>query len=143
MKKKLKKVDEMSGTGGGASVTPGVGDGVATKYAFGKKNKKRKPRKKVPPRSMRLASLVNEVVTYNKFKARARTRPENSQFHQAVREVKTRLAEVNKILEYTNKMRGELSEDAALKYSRFTEKALNQMSEMVVNLYKNLKELKK
>ena len=35
--KKLKQ--EMSMTGTGASVTPGVGAGVATKYAFGKTNK--------------------------------------------------------------------------------------------------------
>ena len=35
--KKLKQ--ETSGTGTGASVTPGTGAGVATKYAFGKTNK--------------------------------------------------------------------------------------------------------
>ena len=34
---RLKK--ETSATGTGASVTPGVGAGVATKYAFGKTNK--------------------------------------------------------------------------------------------------------
>ena len=36
----LKKlIKEMSITGGTASVTPGTGEGVATKYAFGKTNK--------------------------------------------------------------------------------------------------------
>ena len=39
--KKLKK--ETSVTGTGASVTPGTGAGVATKYAFGKRDNKGTP----------------------------------------------------------------------------------------------------
>jgi hypothetical protein len=42
LKKKLKQ--EMSMTGAGASVTPGAGEGVATKYAFGKSNNKGTPK---------------------------------------------------------------------------------------------------
>ena len=41
LKKKLKQ--EMSVTGTGASVTPGTGEGVATKYAFGKSTNKGTP----------------------------------------------------------------------------------------------------
>ena len=41
LKKKLKS--EMSLTGTGASVTPGTGAGVATKYAFGKRDNKGTP----------------------------------------------------------------------------------------------------
>jgi len=42
LKAKLKQ--EMSTTGTGASVTPGVGAGVATKYAFGKRDNKGTPK---------------------------------------------------------------------------------------------------
>jgi hypothetical protein len=41
LKKKLKQ--EMSMTGTGASITPGTGEGVATKYAFGKRDNKGTP----------------------------------------------------------------------------------------------------
>ena len=85
---------------------------------------------------------LDEVYSYNKFKKLSRTKNESQSFHSAVREIKNRLSEVNRILEYTNKMRSELSEDKVLKYSKFTESALTQISEMVVGLYKNIKELK-
>lgn len=86
---------------------------------------------------------INESLSYNKFKSQAKTKNNQAAFHSAVKEIKKRISEVNKILEYTNKMRTELSEDKALKYSRFTEKALGQLTTMIAELYGNLKQLKK
>lgn len=86
---------------------------------------------------------LQEGLSYNKFKSQAKTKNNQATFHSAVKEIKKKLSEVNRILEFTNKMRHELSEDKALKYSRFTEKALGQLTTMIAELYGNLKQLKK
>lgn len=131
-----KPIKEMSGTGGSAGVTPGTGMGVATKPAFKRKKKKRNPYK--------LSNLMNESITYSKFKNEVKTRTKQQQLHKSVKEVQKRLNEINKVLEYTNRMRNEITESGdTIKYSQFTEQALGKIKEMTVNLYKNIKELKK
>ncbi len=143
---KFANLQEMSGTGGGvgdgAAFTPGTGVGVATKNAFRKPKKPRKPFKKFPPRNTRLSSLLNEV-TYGKFKNQTKTRTKQQTLHTAVKEIRKRVNEVNKILEYTNKMRSELSEGEQLKYNRFTENALKQISSKIAEIYGNIKKLNK
>lgn len=84
-----------------------------------------------------------ESISYNQFKSQSKTKNNSAAFHSAVKEIKRRLSEVNRILEYTNKMRGELSEDKALKYTKYTEAALSQLSTMVAEVYGKLKNLKK
>jgi hypothetical protein len=131
------KLNEMSMTGGNASFTPGTGANTATPFAFKrKKKKKRNPYK--------LTNLMNESLTYSKFKNEVSTRTKQQQLHKSVKEVQKRLNEINKVLEFTNRMRNELNENGKeIEFSRFTEQSLKQIKEMTVNLYKNLKELKK
>jgi hypothetical protein len=86
---------------------------------------------------------LQEGISYNKFKNSSKTKSSQQTLHTAVKEIKKRLSEVNKILEYTHKMRTELSEDQAVRYSKFTEQALNQITGMVAELYGNVKKLKK
>ncbi len=139
---KFANLQEMSGIGGSAGVIPGTGLGVSTKHAFKPKRKKVRPQYKGRPFRKRLASVLNEV-SYSKFKKESRTKNHQQAIHSAVREIKKRISEVNRILEYTHRMRSELSEDKALKYSKFTEGALNQITNMVAELYGNVKKLKK
>lgn len=132
---KFSQLAEMSSTGGGATFTPGTGEGVASKI-FGKKKKF----KKLP----KLANIMNESLTYSKFRNEVKTRTKSQQLHRSVKEVQKRLQEINKVLEFTNRMRQELSEnDNNIEYSRYTEQALQQIKEMTVHLYKSIKELKK
>lgn len=86
---------------------------------------------------------LNESISYNKFKTESKTRNKSESLHKAVKEVKKRISEINRLMEYTNRMRNELNEDGNLKYSRFTENAINQISTMVTELYGNVKKLKK
>ncbi len=87
---------------------------------------------------------INESLTYSKFRNEVKTRTKQQQLHRSVKEVQKRLNEINKVLEYTNRMRNEITENGSnVKYSRFTEQALKQIKEMAINLYKNIKELKK
>lgn len=132
---KFSQLEEMSMTGGSAFTTPGDGMGIATKNAFGKRKKKKK-------KSFKLASLLNEI-SYNKFKNESKTRSKQEQLHKAVKEVKKRVYEIDRLMEYTNRMKNELNEGGDLKYSQFTERAINQISEMVTKLYGNVKKLKK
>lgn len=140
------QLNEINVTGGTGGFTPGSGEGVATKYAFGKSHKQSPifRGKKKKKNKYKLSSLLNESITYSKFKNEVKTRTKQQQLHRSVKEVQKRLNEINKVLEYTNKMRKELNENGDnIKYSRFTEQALRQIKEMTVNLYKNIKELKK
>lgn len=91
-----------------------------------------------------IQNYLNEAITYSKFKNEVKTRTKQQQLHRSVKEVQKRLNEINKVLEYTNRMRNEITESGDnIKYSRFTEQALKQIKEMTVDLYKNIKELKK
>jgi hypothetical protein len=87
--------------------------------------------------------LMVEGISYGKFKTESKTRSKSEALHKAVKEVKKRVSEINRLMEYTNRMRNELNEGGDLKYSRFTENAINQISTMVAELYGNVKKLKK
>ena len=134
----IKKLKEMSGTGGSAGFSAGTGEGVATKAAFGKKTKKR-PSK---PYRYKLSELLQEM-SYSRFKNEAATRTKSQQLHRGIKEVHKKLREINTILEYASRMRTELNEGGEVKYSKFTEQAISQINEMAVKLYGKIKELKK
>ena len=85
--------------------------------------------------------LLNEV-TYNKFKNEVKFRTKNEQLHKAIREVKRKLAEIDRIVEYTSRMKQELSEgEEGLKYWKNTEKNVATISEMVNTLNNKIKNL--
>lgn len=80
---------------------------------------------------------------YSKFKNETKTRGKSDQFHQAVRQVKKKVLEINKMYEYVSRLKGELSEgEEGLKYKMHTEKALYQIKEMVSELNKKIKRFK-
>lgn len=82
--------------------------------------------------------------SYSKFKNETKTRGRSDQFHQAVRQVKKKVLEINKMYEYVSRLKGELSEggEGILKYKMHTEKALYQIKEMVSELNKKIKRFK-
>jgi len=86
-------------------------------------------------------ALINE--NYHQFKNKTKTRPKQDQFHQAVKEVKKKIAEANKLMEYVDRLQNELNEgEESLKYKKHTENAISQIRESVVRLYKKIKSFK-
>jgi predicted RNase H-like nuclease (RuvC/YqgF family) len=84
---------------------------------------------------------INE--SYSKFKTETKTRGKSDQFHQAVREVRRKVQEINRLFEYVSRLKSELSEgEGGLKYKVHTEKALAKIKEMVSELNQNIKKFK-
>ena len=192
---KLKQ--EMSTTGTGASVTPGEGEGVATKYAFAPKKDGNKIAKdyiktfggklapSVPNRPSKamdykelweageyeslagmLAQLgaeedavkvlikaiemgalkptdaieivkktVNLNEGYAQFRNETKMRSKPDQFHQAVKQVKKKVNEINRLFEYMDRLKTELSEGEALKNKKYTDNAIHQIKEETKKLF--------
>jgi len=85
--------------------------------------------------------LLNEV-TYSKFKNEVKYRTKNEQLHKAIREVKRKLMEIDRIVEYTSRMKQELSEgEEGIKYWKATEKNVGQIAEMMTQLNNKIKNL--
>jgi hypothetical protein len=85
--------------------------------------------------------LLNEV-TYHKFKNEVKFRTKNEQLHKAIREVKRKLSEIDRIVEYTSRMKQELSEgEEGLRYWKKTESNIATISEMVNALNNKIKNL--
>jgi len=81
--------------------------------------------------------------SYSKFKNETKTRGKADQFHQAVRQVRQKVQEINKLFEYVSRLKSELSEaEGGLKYKVHTEKALAKIKEMVSELNQNIKRFK-
>lgn len=212
---RLKK--ETSATGTGASVTPGVGAGVATKYAFKKKVKTEDAPQlaagkvkdnyavshfgftdapSVPNRKSKaidykelweageyesLADILKQLgaeedsikvlikavemgalkpsdaitITkkalsvkeelqegYAQFRNATKMRSKPDQFHQAVKEIKKKMNEINRIFEYVDRLKTELSEGEDLKYKKYTENAFQQIKESAKALFLKSTKLK-
>jgi len=84
--------------------------------------------------------LLNEV-TYHKFKNEVKYRTKAEQLHKAIREVKRKLQEIDRIVEYTQRMKTELSEGDGIQYWNRTNKAVATISEMVNHLNNKIKNL--
>jgi hypothetical protein len=80
---------------------------------------------------------------YNKFKNETKTRTKPEQFHQAVKSVKRKVEEINKLYEYMERLKLELSEGSdSLKYKKYTENAIFKIKEAVKALHIKTKKLK-
>jgi len=85
--------------------------------------------------------LLNEA-TYKQFKSEVKHRTKAEQLHKAMREVKRKLSEIDRIVEYTQRMKQELSEGDGVAYWGRTEKAVSQIAEMVNHLTNKINNLK-
>lgn len=93
------------------STSAGVG-GYLTKYAF-------KPKE------------LNEA-RYSTFKKEVKTRTPQQQLHEGVKAIQRRLDEINKIVEFTSRMKAELKEsDEGIMYLERTKKSLNKINEKI------------
>ena len=80
---------------------------------------------------------------YSRFKNETKTRKASEQFHEAVKEVKRKVLEINKIFEYVDRLKEELSEqNNGLKYRKYTQNAIFNIKELTRELSKKSKKLK-
>ena len=85
--------------------------------------------------------LLNEG-TYSKFKNEVKLRSKNEQLHKAIKEVKRKLMEIDRIVEYTSMMKQELSEgEEGLKYWKTTTTNVSKIAEMVNELNTKIQNL--
>ena len=154
-----KELEEISGTGGGeAYATPfafarkGQGVNAANKNAEEsgwKLAKKPTTSKVVDYKKIFEVKTLNDIieqellneVTYGKFKKDVKHRTKSEQLHKAIREVKRKLQEIDRIVEYTSRMKQELSEDGGINYWKATQKNVATISEMVNQLNNKIKNL--
>ena len=72
---------------------------------------------------------------YAQFRNATKMRSKPDQFHQAVKEIKKKMNEINRIFEYVDRLKTELSEGEDLKYKKYTENAFQQIKESAKALF--------
>jgi len=92
--------------------TSGAAGGYLTKYAFKSKN-------------------LNEA-RYSTFKKEVKTRTPQQQLHEGVKAIQRRLDEINRLVEFTTRMKDELKENnEGIIYLERTCKSLNKINEKI------------
>jgi hypothetical protein len=89
--------------------------------------------------------IINKALNetrYNQFKKQTEVVKPSTQMHVAMKEIKRKLQEVNKIANYTSKLKVELSETNNVQYNKRTEGIVDQLMNELKTLYKNIKEIK-
>lgn len=160
LKEKLRKyiqeyLQELSSTGTGASFTAGEGEQFASPKAFSKsKTKNNKATQHALDHGWTIAEqtkiknilkqeLLSEV-SYSKFKKEVKNRTKSESLHKAVKEIKSRFQEIDRLLEYTQRMKVELNEEGdGGNYWKKTEKYISEISEVSVSIGNRLKNLYK
>jgi hypothetical protein len=111
------------------------------KSFFGKK-----PTYKLYKENMGIQDIIKQELlseaTYKQFKKEVKFRTKAEQLHKAMREVKRKLSEIDRIVEYTTRMKQELSEGDGVQYWNRTEKAVHNIAEMLNHLNNKINNLK-
>ncbi len=85
---------------------------------------------------------LNLQENYNRFKKETKIRPKQDQYHEAIKVVNKKLDEVNRLLEFTSRMREELSEgEETLEVKARTAKTMDKLKTKIAEAYKKLKHL--
>lgn len=78
---------------------------------------------------------------YHRFKRETKERPKEEQYHQAIKAVNKKLDQVNRILEFTTRMKTELAEGGDLGVKTRTVEVTNRLKMKIAEAYKKLKNL--
>jgi hypothetical protein len=85
--------------------------------------------------------ILNEL-SYNKFRNEVKYRTKSEMLHKGIREVKRKLVEVDQLIEYTTRIKQELSEnESGSGYWKRSLKAINEISEISNKISNKLKEI--
>jgi len=78
---------------------------------------------------------VNLQEGYAQFRNETKMRSKPDQFHQAVKQVKKKVNEINRLFEYMDRLKTELSEGEAIKNKKYTDNAIHQIKEETKKLF--------
>jgi hypothetical protein len=105
-----------------------------------------KPKYKIYKENMKIQDIIEQELlneaTYKQFKKEVKFRTKAEQLHKAMREVKRKLSEIDRIVDYTQRMKQELSEGDGTQYWGRTEKAVHSIAEMMNHLNTKINNLK-
>ena len=127
---------------------PKLAAGKATGYKTGVKDWSDAP--SVPNRASKGGFIYKDLwkedsinESYSKFKKETRTRDEYQQYHEAIKLVRKKLDEVNKILEYSKRLKEEMPYQNTGMYEAksHTKKAVTKIKEKIAEAYKKIKKL--
>ena len=90
-----------------------------------------------PEDTLKRAEKLNE--NYSRFKKETRTRTNEQQLHTAMRLAEKKIHEANRILEYTSKLRTELTET---RVNKNTQKLMERITRGIAEAYGKMKKLK-
>jgi hypothetical protein len=80
--------------------------------------------------------------SYNQFKKEVSYRTKSEILHKGIKNVKKKIQEINRIVDYTSRIKQELSEGEETLYWARTESQLHDISNMINNLNEKIKKLK-
>ena len=90
-----------------------------------------KPTDRLNSKDLWKGESLNES-RYNKFKKEIKTRTPQQQLHEGVKAIQRRLDEINKLVEFTIRMKSELKEnEESVIYLERTLKSLNKINEKI------------
>jgi hypothetical protein len=95
----------------------------------------------VEPQEEKKKEPINEV-RYSQFKNEAKNRKPQEQLHMGVKEIQRKLDEINKLVEFTSRMKTELKGDAEqMSYLKRTHNALFKINEKIQEINNKIKGL--
>jgi hypothetical protein len=84
---------------------------------------------------------LNEA-RYSEFKKQTKTRTPQEQLHMGVKEIQRKLDEINKLVEFTSRMKNELKGDTnELAYLKRTQNSLSKINEKIQLMNNKIKDL--
>lgn len=79
---------------------------------------------------------------YSKFRKKTKSRKPQEQLHIAVKEIQMKMDEVNRLVEFTSKMKQELKEDeSGLKYLKKTTQSISKIQQKITQINNKIKTL--
>jgi hypothetical protein len=121
---------------------PKLAAGKSKGYKTGVRDWKDAP--KIPNRPTKGGFIYKELFeNYNRFKKETKTRDENQQYNEAIKLVRKKLAEVNKVLEYSSRLKEEFpyQNSGMHEVKSHTKKSIEKLKTQVAEAYKKIKNL--
>lgn len=92
---------------------------------------------------MKLTDIIKEI-SFGEFKTNIKHRTKQEQLHKAIKDVKLRLKEIDRIITHTAKLKDELCEtDDDIKYWKRTDPNIQMLKQMTQEIYLKIHSLKK